>query len=132
MLKVPPDETTVTRKSQLAPSELLIVTGVVPNGKKEPDAGVEEIVPHVPDVVASKLTFAPATVSPLKSVPVVSAVTVMFPGHVKAHVGGLLLDEPTSIVELLLAVRGSRVALWIVALLPSLRSAPFGRLLLMW
>ena len=58
-----PEETTVTRKSQLAPSEVLMDTGVVPIGKNDPDAGVEVIVPQVPEVVGLKLTSAPETVA---------------------------------------------------------------------
>ena len=60
-----PEETTVTRKSQLAPSEVLMDTGVVPIGKKDPDVGVEVTVPQVPEVVGLKVTFAPGTVAGL-------------------------------------------------------------------
>lgn len=109
MVTADPEETTVTKKSQLAPSALLMVTGVVPSGKNDPDAGLEVIVPQVPDVVALKLTFAPGTVagSPLLSTPgpVVLAVTVIFPGQVNEQDGGAGLLPVKVVLELLLASR---------------------------
>ena len=46
-------DVTVTLKLQLPPCELLQVTEVVPTGKVEPDAGVQETVPQFPLVVGS-------------------------------------------------------------------------------
>jgi hypothetical protein len=114
---------------------LLIVTGVVPKGKKDPDAGFDVIELHVPEVVALKLTIAPGTVagSPLLSTPgpVVSAVTVIFPGQVSAQLGGVGLVAVMVVGEVLLVLRGSSVALETLTLLASVRTVPVGMLSLM-
>lgn len=51
---------TVTEKLQLGPACVLHVTGVVPTGKNEPDAGAQVTVPQpAPAVVGVKVTLAP-------------------------------------------------------------------------
>src|SRR5713101_475794 len=51
---------TVTLKLQLAPLLSVQVTGVVPTGKNDPEAGLQVTGPHIPLVVGgAKLTTAP-------------------------------------------------------------------------
>jgi len=128
-----PDETTAIKKSQLAPSELVIVTGVVPIGKNEPEAALAVIVPQVPDVVAANVTCVPLVGvggvlgSPSASkFSTVSAVAVIFPAHVNVQVGGVGLDPVALVSEVLLAFRLSVVPLVTVAVV--VRSVPLAML----
>lgn len=51
--------TTVTEKLQLGPAVVEQLTGVVPFGKNDPEAGLHDTVPQPAVVVGAKLTTAP-------------------------------------------------------------------------
>jgi hypothetical protein len=82
---------TVTAKEQLPPpTEDVIVTVVVPTGKKEPEAGFPVTVPQLPfAMVSPKVTIAPGLPPWM-----VFVATVMLGGQLSTHSAGVPSPPP--------------------------------------
>jgi hypothetical protein len=105
---------TVTTKLQAAPSgEDVVLTAVVPTGKKDPERGVLVTVPQVPNVSgAGKVTNAPGTLFTDSL-----ATAVMLFGQLSVQAPPVAEVTVADAVALLSLVFESFVALLIVAVL---------------
>jgi hypothetical protein len=102
---------TVTVKVQLGPSEKVLVTVVVPTGKKEPEGGLFVTVPQSPVIVLVKFTIAPHWPT--------AFVTTMLLGHVSVH--GTTVMVKVQLAELL----DVSIAVQATEFVPSGKQKPF-------